>query len=111
MRSPLAERPQDHGSGSEQLVSGDRPQSAKVRREYFQGQRRGLRQGDAARVSIKGFSFASASDDGEVRNQVTNSSARNACARVTVGKLSKNSSSVRPASQLLIRASTGTRVP
>src|SRR5215467_1350703 len=41
----------------------------------------------------------------------TNSSTRNACSRVTVGKLSKNSSSVRPASRLFIRASTGTRVP
>src|SRR5437879_2315835 len=40
-----------------------------------------------------------------------NSRTCSACSRVTVGKFSRNSSSVRPASKLLISASTGTRVP
>jgi hypothetical protein len=40
-----------------------------------------------------------------------NSKTRSARSRGTLGKLSRNSSSVSPASRLVIRASMGTRVP
>src|SRR5215468_1706184 len=103
MRSPIPERPQDHGPGSEHMVPGDRSQSTEIRREYLQSQRRGLHQGHTAGVSIKGISITSAGDGSQMRDQGKGiSSTRSACSRVTVGKLSKNSSSVRPASKLLM---------
>src|SRR5207249_6086897 len=51
-------RAPDHGAGAEHVVSGNRPQSAKVHREYLSREGLGLPAGGAARLSLVEVSLA-----------------------------------------------------